>query len=126
MSHSRKVETQSLVRGIQRLCGGPSTKERPSFGVLLGREVGLTQRQRIEPKPPAPPKAKAKRKTTSEPLSSAADELLRALEERGVPSGAWLIDIARARHALQEADSILRRLEDAIIRAARTSPLDQR
>jgi hypothetical protein len=62
----------------------------------------------------------------AEPLSAAAEEVLRALEERGVPSGAWLVDISRARHALQEADSILRRLEDAIIRAARTSPLDER
>jgi hypothetical protein len=46
------------------------------------------------------------------------ESLLNALEVRGVPQGAWLVDINRIRSALQEADSLLRRLEDAIIRAA--------
>jgi DNA-binding LytR/AlgR family response regulator len=46
------------------------------------------------------------------------ESLLNALEARGVPQGAWLVDINRIRQALQEADSLLRRLEDAIIRAA--------
>jgi hypothetical protein len=53
-------------------------------------------------------------------------ELLDALEERGVPSGAWLIDIARVRQDLQAADNLLRRLEDAIIRSANPSPLEPR
>jgi len=53
-------------------------------------------------------------------------ELLRELEQRGVPEGTWLVDIARARQSLQEADSLLRRLEDAIIRASSAaSPLDE-
>jgi hypothetical protein len=89
----------------------------------------VTQRQRIDTKATAKPRAKPRSAAETapvQPLSSAAEELLRALEERGVPSGAWLVDISRARHALQEADSILRRLEEAIIRAARTSPLDER
>ena len=32
-----------------------------------------------------------------------AEEVMRLLEERGVPSGAWLVDIAQARTALREA-----------------------
>jgi hypothetical protein len=55
-----------------------------------------------------------------------ADEIVRALEERGVPAGAWLVDIARVRRALAEADGLLRRLEDAVIRGATSSPLDGR
>lgn len=58
--------------------------------------------------------------------SELAEEIIQGLEERGVPSGAWLIDIARARQSLREADTLLRRLENAIIRAAETSPLDGR
>lgn len=52
-------------------------------------------------------------------------EILRGLEERGVPSGAWLLDIARVRRSLREADTLMRRLEDAIIRASESSPLDE-
>lgn len=55
-----------------------------------------------------------------------AEEILAALEERGVPSGAWLVDIARVRQDLQAADKLLRRLEDAIIRSASSSPLEPR
>lgn len=55
-----------------------------------------------------------------------ADEIVRALEERGLPAGAWLVDIARVRRALAEADGLLRRLEDAVIRGAESSPLDER
>lgn len=53
-----------------------------------------------------------------------ATQILQVLEERGLPPGAWLVDIGRARHALQDADSLLRRLEEAIIRSASSSPLD--
>ena len=52
-------------------------------------------------------------------------EILRGLEERGVPAGAWLVDIAHVRRSLRDADTLLRRLEDAIIRASESSPLDQ-
>jgi hypothetical protein len=55
-----------------------------------------------------------------------AEEILAALEERGVPSGAWLVDIARVRQDLQAADRLLRRLEDAIIRSASSAPLEPR
>jgi hypothetical protein len=57
-----------------------------------------------------------------------AEEIMRLLEERGVPSGAWLVDIAQARTALREADALLRRLEDALVRAAAsaTPRLDER
>lgn len=55
-----------------------------------------------------------------------AEEILRALEERGVPAGAWLVDIARVRRALAEADGLMRRLEDAVIRGVASSPLDGR
>lgn len=53
------------------------------------------------------------------------EEIVQGLEVRGVPSGAWLIDVARVRQSLREADDLLRRLEDAIIRSAETSPLDR-
>jgi hypothetical protein len=43
-----------------------------------------------------------------------AEELLRALEERGVPEGIWLVDIAQVRRALRDADALLRRLEQAL------------
>lgn len=49
---------------------------------------------------------------------SVAEQVLRLLEERGVPSGAWLFDIGQTRQALRDADTLLRRLEDAIIRSA--------
>jgi hypothetical protein len=55
-----------------------------------------------------------------------ADEIMRLLEERGVPSGTWLVDIAQARNALQSADAVLRRLEAAIIRSAGSAPPDPR
>ena len=58
--------------------------------------------------------------------SELMDEIVQALEERGLPPGAWLMDVARVRKSLQEADALLRRLEDAIIRAAETAPLDER
>jgi hypothetical protein len=48
------------------------------------------------------------------------DELLRRIEERGVPQGTWLIEIGQVRAALQEADSLLRRIEDALIRQLST------
>jgi hypothetical protein len=58
--------------------------------------------------------------------SELADEIVQAFEERGLPPGAWLMDVARVRRSLHEADDLLRRLEDAIIRAAETAPLDER
>jgi hypothetical protein len=57
--------------------------------------------------------------------SELAAEIVRELEERGVPSGAWLVDIARVRQSLREADTLLRRLEDAIIRSSSAGPLDE-
>ncbi len=53
-----------------------------------------------------------------------AAAIVQGLEERGLAPGAWLVDIGRVRHSLREADSLLRRLEDAIIRVAGSSPLD--
>jgi hypothetical protein len=49
---------------------------------------------------------------------SLAERVLELLEQRGVPSGTWLVDIAQVRRSLRDADSLLRRLEDAIIRSA--------
>ena len=62
----------------------------------------------------------------TEDRSELVDEIVQGLEERGLPPGAWLMDVARVRKSLQEADELLRRLEDAIIRAAETAPLDER
>jgi hypothetical protein len=56
--------------------------------------------------------------------SRLAAQILRLLEERGVPSGAWLVDIAEVRASLREADALLRRLEQAIEAAARRDVLD--
>ena len=57
----------------------------------------------------------APRPTDTEAL---AERVLELLEQRGVPSGAWLVDIAQVRRSLRDADNLLRRLEDAIIRSA--------
>lgn len=51
-----------------------------------------------------------------------ADEILRRLEERGLPQGAWLADIARVRRALQDADALLRRFQEAIIAGSSPRP----
>jgi phosphoglycerate dehydrogenase-like enzyme len=76
---------------------------------------------RLEEPAPAVPSVPATREG-----SALAEEVLRLLEERGVPSGAWLVDIAQARGALRQADALLRRLEEAIVRAAAVDPLDGR
>ena len=58
-------------------------------------------------------------------VSELAGEIIRELEQRGVPAGAWLIDIARVRQSLREADTLLRRLEDTIIRSSSAASLDE-
>jgi hypothetical protein len=72
------------------------------------------------------PGADADQPLSHEERAALTNEILLGLEERGVPAGAWLVDIGRVRHALREADALLRRLEEAIIRAASSSPLDAR
>lgn len=48
------------------------------------------------------------------------DDLLRRMEERGVPQGAWLVDITHARASLrrayEETDALLERLQEAVMR----------
>jgi hypothetical protein len=51
-------------------------------------------------------------------LSNETEELVDALEERGLPQGLWLVQIAQVRQSLQAADALMRRLETAIIRSA--------
>jgi hypothetical protein len=97
---------------------------------LTGREIAVRQR----PQPTddslaqqgtgAPPEAR--QQPAASEREQIADEIMRLLEERGVPSGAWLVDIAQARNALQSADALLRRLEAAIIRSASSAPPDPR
>jgi hypothetical protein len=58
-------------------------------------------------------------------VAELAAEIIRELEHRGVPAGAWLIDIGRVRQSLREADTLLRRLEDAIIGSSSASPFDE-
>jgi hypothetical protein len=58
-------------------------------------------------------------------VTELAGEIIRELEQRGVPSGAWLFDIARVRQSLREADTLLRRLEDAIISSKSPASLDE-
>jgi hypothetical protein len=48
-----------------------------------------------------------------------AAETLAAIEELGVPSGAWLVDLARMREDLHHTDKVLRRMENAIIRSVK-------
>jgi hypothetical protein len=57
--------------------------------------------------------------------SELIEEIVNELQTRGVPSGAWLLDIAKVRQSLREADNLMRRLEDAIIRSSATAPLDE-
>jgi len=57
--------------------------------------------------------------------SELVEEIVGELQARGVPSGAWLLDVAKVRQSLREADDLMRRLEDAIIRSAAAAPLDE-
>ena len=83
------------------------------------RDAGAEQQQdRLEEPTPAGTAVGA-----SVEGSALAEEVLRLLEERGVPSGTWLVDIAQARGALRQADALLRRLEEAIVRSAAADPL---
>ena len=43
-------------------------------------------------------------------------ELLHRLEEAGAPQGTWLYEIERVRLALRDADDLLCRLHQAIVR----------
>jgi hypothetical protein len=52
------------------------------------------------------------------------DSIVRALEVRGIPSGTWLVDVVQVRQALRDADDLMRRLEEAIIRAASPAARD--
>jgi hypothetical protein len=78
----------------------------------------MPRRAQIRSDRPAPTAADAAPRPAADAREGLAEEILRLLEERGVPSGAWLVDIAQARTALREADALLRRLEEAIVRAA--------
>ncbi|HEV8686167.1 MAG TPA: hypothetical protein VGQ84_02765 [Gaiellaceae bacterium] len=57
-----------------------------------------------------------------ETRNALAAQMLAAIEELGVPTGAWLVDIDRMREDLDHTQTVLRRMENAIIRAAK--PLD--
>lgn len=57
--------------------------------------------------------------------SELIEEIVSELQTRGLPSGAWLLDIAKVRQSLREADNLMRRLEDAIIRSSAAAPLDE-
>jgi hypothetical protein len=57
--------------------------------------------------------------------SELVEEIVSELQTRGVPSGAWLLDLAKVRQSLREADNLMRRLEDAIIRSSAAAPLDE-
>jgi hypothetical protein len=68
----------------------------------------------------------ASAKSASQPTQTEelVESIVSALEARGVPAGTWLVDVVCVRQALRDADDLLRRLEDAIIRAANpTSPI---
>jgi hypothetical protein len=72
--------------------------------------TAAVQTLRIAPQPAA--------ETAGADAEALAERVLELLEQRGVPSGAWLVDIAQVRRSLRDADNLLRRLEDAIIRSA--------
>jgi hypothetical protein len=72
--------------------------------------TAAVQTLRIAPQPAA--------EATTTDTGALAERVLELLEQRGVPSGAWLVDIAQVRRSLRDADNLLRRLEDAIIRSA--------
>lgn len=57
--------------------------------------------------------------------SELIEEIVNELQTRGIPSGAWLLDVAKVRQSLREADNLMRRLEDAIIRSSAAAPLDE-
>lgn len=47
-----------------------------------------------------------------------AEEIVRSLASHGLSAGVTLLEVAQVRRALQEADRLLHRLEEAIVRAA--------
>lgn len=55
------------------------------------------------------------------PQGELLDALVERLRAEGAPAGTWLLEIEQAREALRAADSLLRRLSDALV--AETSPL---
>jgi hypothetical protein len=73
-----------------------------------------------------PTRKDLQKRLNSEERDDLVEDLIRGLEERGLPPGAWLVDIGAVRHALRDADALLRRLEQAIIRSASSSPFDGR
>lgn len=76
----------------------------------------------------APERAPAQRpgsEAAADQHEALAEAIVRRLEERGLPTGAWLADIVRVRRALQEADTLLRRLQEAIIAEAESPPGDE-
>jgi hypothetical protein len=69
-----------------------------------------------------PPQRAPEQPSEMDQHEALAEEIVRRLEERGLPTGAWLADVMRVRRALHEADTLLRRLQEAIIEEARPSP----
>ncbi len=53
---------------------------------------------------------------TSQEREALVREIIERLEERGVPQGTWLIEIARAHEAARDITNLLARLQDAVIR----------
>jgi hypothetical protein len=75
----------------------------------------MAEREAVEPEA----SAEAAPQTAQDEL---VEQIVSALEARGVPAGTWLIDLVCVRQALRDADNLLRRLEDAITRAASPVP----
>jgi hypothetical protein len=73
-----------------------------------------------------PTRKDLQKRPNSEERDDLVEDLIRGLEERGLPPGAWLVDIGAVRHALRDADALLRRLEQAIIRSASSSRFEGR
>lgn len=76
-------------------------------GILQGIALDVTQWKQAEEEGKAADRLKSK----------LAEEIIELLEARGVPSGTWLVDVEQVRRALQDADAVLRRLHDAIVRS---------
>ena len=107
------------MRAAQGIPGsGVNLRKTPLTEVPPQRTAGSRAPERVPAQPPGRDAA-AGRRDEHEAL---AEEIVRLLEERGLPQGAWLADVVRVRRALQEADTLLRRLQEAIIAEASSSP----
>ena len=117
----RRLPEFAPDQGVRRVTG----LRRPVGDVLCDNYVLLWTPVNADRHPMGHSRQSEHQAAASAEVSELAGEIIRELEQRGVPAGAWLFDIARVRQSLREADTLLRRLEDTIIRSSSAASLDE-